>query len=922
MRVGIEASRTSVSHGSNSCTVTFKIYTQNQYSYNDDQSLGIDGEVNWANVSYHNGQGGGAVLRATKTYKYNFDSNDYGSGNARIVNCNVSLSGAYNGVTPSKSVSIGVPKRPIAKPLEPTNVNATRDSDSQASVTWNNRSSNDRPWDSVDSQRWDNVSNSWVNLSNQGGGATGMTRSISGNRRWRFRVRAGNDAGWSGWGYSDYIQTTPASPSDCSATKSSVSSVLVRWTNGASGSNYDYDTLLEEQVDGGVWTHIATLGEGTASFNRTGRAPGSVYAYRVRHRSTLGGTTYSGYSTSGTIQLQSPPAAPTVVSTVRDNDNSFVLNWTNNPNGDIAPYDSLTVQRWDNLSGQWDTIGVLAASAVSLTDQGTVVNRRYQWRIAANNAAGASEWAYFDTYQTRPSDPAEVTAKAAPGGAVRASWINTVSYTDYTTALRYYKNGVLVDDTIVLAPGETTYLLEGVDLTATYMFSVKTVSAVGYASESMWIDSPERAAATIPNAPASLSPNGQVRDLTTDETFTWVHTPSLDESDQTAFEVEYSIDGGTTWVTTGQIVSTESSWTMPAGTLANGADVTWHVRTWGVHATAGPYSPTAIFPTSTTPTVTLNEPASGTLTTSQLDVVWSYDDTEATPQAKWEVELYNIEGALLEAKTGDGEVNSLTMSTVIIDGSSYVLRVRVQDGDGLVSDWAERTLFAAFTPPAEPILSADYSQDSGSTVLTLTPTPDDGGVTTLPPIGVDIQRRLMDAGTGLYEDWVTMAEGVAPDATLIDTTGPIADDGEYRIITYSDAPSAMTSEPQPPAGFDDRWVYLSGGSNFTQICRLMGNVALRTTTTRDRSLYQFAGRKQPVMFVGEARTRVIDVAGLLDGESSTPAQWEHLIATCDVMLLRDPLGHRVFGSVPQVSIDYLGNEMYAIAFTVTEVSYP
>jgi hypothetical protein len=923
MRVGIEASRSSVSHGSNSCTVTFKIYTQNQYSYNDDQSLGIDGEVNWANVSYHNGQGGGAVLRATKTFTYNFDGNDYGSGNARIVNCNVALSGAYNGVTPSKSVSIGVPNRPIAAPRDVSNVNATRNSDSSATVTWNRNDGNDRPYDYQRIDRWDNVTNSWtIYDSNFSGNATSHSVATAGNRRYRFRINVHNSAGWAGWSYSDYIQNTPASPSGCSATKSSVTSVLVRWTNGASSNNYSYDTLLEEQVDGGAWTGIATLGAGTSSYNRTGRAPGSVYAYRVRHRSTLGGTTYSGYSTSGTIQLQSPPAAPTVVSTVRDNDNSFVLNWTNNPNGDIAPYDSLTVQRWDNLSNQWDTIGVLAASAVSLTDQGTVVNRRYQWRIAANNAAGASEWAYFDTYQTRPSDPTEVKAKAAPGGAIQASWINTVSYTDYTTTLRYYKNGVLVDDTIVLAPGETTYLLEGVDLTATYKFGVKTVSAVGYASESLWIDSEERAAATVPNAPASLSPNGQVRDLTTDETFTWVHTPSLDESDQTAFEVEYSTDGGTTWVTTGKIVSTESSWTMPAGTLANGADVTWHVRTWGVHADPSVYSPTAIFQTSTTPTVTLNEPASGTLTTSRLEVVWSYDDVEATPQAKWEVELYNIEGGLLEAKTGDGEANSLTMSTVIIDGSSYVLRVRVQDGDGLLSDWVERTLFAAFTPPAEPILSADYSQESGSTVLTLTPVPDDGGVTTLPPIGVDIQRRLMDPGTGLYEDWVTMAEGIAPDATLIDTTGPIADDGQYRIVTYSDAPSARTSEPQPPSGFDDRWVYLSGGPNFTQICRLMGNVALRTTTTRERQLYQFAGRKQPVMFVGEARTRVIDVAGLLDGESSTPAQWEHLIATCDVLLLRDPLGHRVFGSVPQVSIDYIGNDMYAIAFTVTEVSYP
>jgi hypothetical protein len=924
MRVGIEVDLTSVSHGSSSCTVTFKIYTQNQYSYSDSQSLGIDGTTNWSNVSFTNNDGSGSVRRTTKTYKYNFDSNDYGSGTAKTVTCNVALSGAYNGVTPSKSVSVNIPKRPIDNPATPTSVNASRVSDSSATVTWTRHDTNGEPYEYQRIDRWDNVTNAYdIYDSNFSGGATSHTVATSANRRYRFRVYAHNGAGWSGGGYSEYMQTTPASPSGCSASKSSTTSVLISWANGASSQNgYEYDTLLEEQVDGGAWTQIATIAAGTSSYNRTGRAAGSVYAYRVRHRSTVDSTTYSSYSTSGTIQLQSPPAAPTVVSTVRTNDNSFTLNWTNNPNGDVAPYDSLTVQRWDNTSGAWQTIGSLASTATSVTDTGTVVNRAYQWRIAANNAAGSSEWAYFDTFQTRPADPTEVKAKAAPGGAISVSWINNASYPSYTTTLRYFKNGVLVTDTISLAAGETSYLLEGVDLTATYQFGVKTVSTVGYTSESEWVDGASMAASTVPNAPTNLAPSGEVRDLLLDQGFTWTHNPSLDESDQTAFEIQYSTDGGTTWATTGQITDTASSWTMPGGTLANGPDVTWQVRTWGVNATASPWSATALFQTSTTPTVSINEPATGVLTTSTLNVVWAYNDAEATPQAHWELELYDDAGSLLEAENGDGETSSFTMETVIIDGKSYVLRVRVQDGDGLRTAWVEKNLLAQFTPPAVPSVSADYAMESGVTVITLTPTPDDGGATTLPAVAVDLQRRLLQRDTETWGEWETLAAGVADDATLIDTTAPIANDGEYRIIAYSDAPSAKTSDPEPPSGYDDRWVYLSGGPNFQRVCRLMGNIALRTTTTRERELYNFAGRSKPVMFVGEATGRVIDVAGLLDAESSSPAEWEALIATSDVLLFRDPLGHRIYGSVPQVAIDNLGNDMYALSFTVTEVSYP
>jgi hypothetical protein len=925
MRVGIDISRESVSHGDSSCKVTMKVYTQNQYTYsNPDMHLDLDGNINYTNRTFNNYSSGGTVKRAERTYTYNFDSNDYGSGNAKTVWIEAKISNAYNGVTPSQAVHIYIPKRPYENPYAPDDLTATRESDSLVSLTWGDDETAGRPWSDVHLYRWDNVSNSWSKSWEIGENAFAFDdTSVSANRRYRYRIRSHGDGGYSGYEYASYFQTTPASPVDCTVSKTSIDSVLVNWSNGASTSNgYTYDTLLEEQVDGGAWTEIATLPEGTASFSRTGRAPGSVYAYRVRARSTVGDTTHSAYSTSETIQLQSPPAAPTVVSTVRTNDNSFTLNWTNNPSGEVAPYDSLTVQRWDNVAGAWGTIGTLGATATSLTDTSTIVNRAYQWRITANNAAGSSDWAYFDTYQTRPASPSEVKTKAAPGGALKVTWINNVSYGSYSTGLRYYKNGVLVDDTISLAAGETTYTLNGVDLTATYTFGVKTVSTVGYASESQWIDGTPTAASTVPNAPADLAPNGTVIDTDLDQTLTWTHNPSLDESDQTAFEVEYSIDGGTTWASTGQIASTESEWTMPAGTVANGLSVTWQVRTWGVHATASVFAAPAVFQTSTTPTVTINEPAGATLPVSQLDVEWSYDDAEALPQASWEVELYNGSGSLLERKSGTGEIFAVAMDTVVVDGQPYVLRIRVGDGDGLKSEWVEKSILADFVPPAMPTLSADYSQDSGVTVLTLTPTADDGGVTTLPVIGVDVQRRLLDQATEVFGPWETLAAGVADDATLIDTTGPIANDGEYRVIAHSEAPSAKVSDPLPPSGYDDRWVYVSGGPNFRQVARLMGNIALRSTTSRERSLYQFAGRSKPVMFAGEARTRVIDVAGLLDGESSSPAEWEDLISDNEVLLFRDPLGHRIYGSVPQVAIDHIGNDMYAISFTVTEVSFP
>lgn len=121
---------------------------------------------------------------------------------------------------------------------------------------------------------------------------------------------------------------------------------------------------------------------------------------------------------------------------------------------------------------------------------------------------------------------------------------------------------------------------------------------------------------------------------------------------------------------------------------------------------------------------------------------------------------------------------------------------------------------------------------------------------------------------------------------------------------------------------DERWLYVSGGPGFTTVCRMWGNIDLKHTAGRDRALYQFAGRSKPVMFLGEATTLVADVGGLLDDESSPPAEWEHLAQTAGVVLLRDPLGRQIYGSMEQVETQRLNNGLYSIAFTITEVDYP
>jgi titin len=805
----------------------------------------------------------------------------------------------------------------IVKPDPPTGVTATRVSDTQFTITWARHPSGAGPYDSQHVDRWDNVTNAWTRIANLSGTSTSLTNTgtVAG-RRYRWRVLAQNSAGNSAWAYSNFPQTTPLAPSEPAATRSTTSSYTLSWKNNQTGNNYDYTTLIEESVNGGAFSQIDSVGEGVTSYTRSDLVVGNTYQWRFRTKNTPENLTSAYSASTSSILVIGAPAAPSGLSVVHNSDASFEISWTNNATAS-QPYSNVIVSRKVGDNGIWTFLARLSGSATSYVDSHTTENIRVQWRVAAENDAGSSDYATSAAWQTKPAAPSDLVQKAVPGG-LSFTWTNHVGYSDYTTQLRYWKNGVLQTDTISLAGGVSSYALTGVDFTATYQFGVRAVSTVGYASQSSWVDSTPALASAPPNAPVGLKPTGVTIDPSTANTFSWTHSPSSDGSTQSGFDIRYSTNGGSTWTTPAKVTSTTSSWTMPANTVSAGSEITWQVRTYGVSPDPGAWSSVATVDTSLAPVVTLVRPDDTTLESSALIVEWTYSDPEAMLQARWEIELYDGENNLFETKSASNNATQTTLSTIAVDGGVYKLRLRVQDGDGLWSDWIERDLTCSFIPPAEPTYSIDYVADAGVNVITLTPTEVIPG-TNVAPTGVDIQRRVFDKSIGGYGPWETIAAGVSPDATLIDTTATIANDGEYRIVTHSAIPSSRMSLPVVPNGYEPDWLYVSGGPMFGTVCRMVGNISISRSASRERTYYNFAGRKKAVGYGSETTNRTMTISGLLDASSSSPEEWEQMVATCDVLLLRSPLGDRLYGSVDQVDTEFIGNDLYSISFTIQEV---
>lgn len=188
--------------------------------YGTATQVGIGG-VNGTGASWHDGAGVynycNWVGYVAHTYTVNRGSSDAGCQTwtkywGQVVNGRGAAKNSgelYNSIT--------VARIPATKPPVPSNVKLVRNSDSQATATWQHTGSglSIEKKSFVDGET--NQSGNWPNLYNGNKTTSYVWKGLSANSCYRVRIGAENDAGNAGtWGYSNYMYTTPAAPKSIS----------------------------------------------------------------------------------------------------------------------------------------------------------------------------------------------------------------------------------------------------------------------------------------------------------------------------------------------------------------------------------------------------------------------------------------------------------------------------------------------------------------------------------------------------------------------------------------------------------------------------------------------------------------------------------------------------------------------------------
>lgn len=314
------------------------------------------------------------------------------------------------------------------------------------------------------------------------------------------------------------------------------------------------------------------------------------------------------------------PAPPTGCSAERLSSDFIRLSWNNHAtNGE--PYDRIWLEKYIYGHAGWDRVVTLGGGAEGDTSE-TIPNRKYNFRVQADNSVGTSSYSTSGPVWTTPAAPSGV-GRLQSGTSQVLFWNDNCDYPEYETQIWRAVSGVW--SLLTTRPpggggGDTvnSYTDATAPTTAPvkYRFRAKTTDGVVLYSANSAETTETAGAVSAPSAPTNLSPTTDIYDPSSPIQFTWKHN-STDGTSQTAYLLQYREVGSSTWISTPKVTSTKATYTLAENTLSRDKVYEWQVQTWGASATGSAFSAVVSFPTA--PTVATKYPVFFDLTSGRLE---------------------------------------------------------------------------------------------------------------------------------------------------------------------------------------------------------------------------------------------------------------------------------------------------------------
>lgn len=675
--------------------------------------------------------------------------------------------------------------------------------------------------------------------------------------------------------------------------------------NAFSGTlaSYDFRNYSILQIAGGDVT-VPHEPNGTKTFASSASYPGDGNI----------GTGSIGAQNLTLSTLTVIPGTPTAVAGSVVSDSQVTVSWAQSSASNGQPT-SNTIRRSINGGAFADVVTIAPSTSSTLA---AAENQKLVYQVRAANSAGSSaDSTSSAAVYTSPAAPSGVSAAKDTGLNIDVSWTPNVAFSEHEHVVEFSTNGGSTWTALAtVAAGTSTFKHMSPNAALVHVYRVRARNTSGGLTSS-WVQSNSVQLLTAPNAP-TLPAFASFADKAADFIVAWSHNP-VDTTAQTAYEVQFSTNGGSSWSGTGKVTSTLSARTVAANTYAADVAVTVRVRTWG-QATTGGADGTGASAWSTTRTVTFK--------TRPVATIISPVDASTWAEAELRVGLGFAQAedgtfvsATLQLKQGSTVLETIqsttlastTFATEVQDGESYTVTATVTSSHGITSTLVDTDFSVAYTLPVAATVTVVYLPESGIAQLEVViPT---AGMSEEDAVTVSIFRTI-DGITETVQSQFPIGVGTY---TFLDTTPTVNGVNDYIVRTFSEDGAAATITASLTT--EETWrAFLSSGAGYSDIVSFGGDLVFSANPSRATALVATAGRRTPIALFGE--NRGLTVSGsctLAEGLGSTPADVEAFLLDASLTCYRDPSGRRMFGTV-QGNVDSPSSLSSEFSFTVTEAS--
>jgi len=610
---------------------------------------------------------------------------------------------------------------------------------------------------------------------------TAALTGLTAGSRHSVAMQACNAVGCSAMSASTVVFTTPDAPSDLVVTPGPTSAVLT-WVDSPSQEAHGYKVFFRKA---GVssWTEYTPQDNDISGMTLAGLNVVTSYEVFVRAYNP-GGFSNTATSTFTTSNFSAPssPQAPTGVAAL----SAVRLTWNPPTSTGGAPVTDYIVEFSANAGSTWATFARTPSAATTANVTGLTAGTSYLFRVSAKTVAGTSDPSGVSASITPIAAPAAPTALSAVRGAAQVvvSWTAPV-LTDGSTisdyVVQYSSNGGTY--WVTFADGESseaTATVSGLKNGTAYVFRVAGVNGAGVGAYST-ASAPSTPMAS-PTAPPQVSGTpgvGEVR-------VAWTIPASNGGALITDYAVEFSSNGGTTWVPFNDAVTAVTT-TVVTG-LTNGTAYMFRVAAVTAFGTGEFSAPSALVTPRTTP----GAPSDVTATAGNASVALSWTAPAVTGGAAVTdyIISFSSNGGVTWRIASDGTSTATTATvTGLANGTTYTFRVAAANGAGAGSHSAVSSAVTPFTVPGAPVSLTAVSGKNSMTLSWRAPAATGGA----PIIDYVVQYSVASPLA-----WVTLPDGIA--TTTSATATGLTDGVSYvfRVFAVNSAGSGPSTTPTAP----------------------------------------------------------------------------------------------------------------------------